>query len=168
MQAVCYLHCRILRRRKRVALYILGAILSAFVWCPLGLIYLGYCWSSVVLYMALVCPYCYHHEARTCPAGYHHISKRFFSPRKGGDFGTQFKYTVVMYPGWALPPVLGVYLLITEFSWNIFVIVSLFCLVGFWILPKTSNRYCKTCENAENCPRGKKIEEKTDIQSHRT
>lgn len=137
-------------------MYGLGAILFAFVWQPLGLVYLGYCAFSIILYMDMICPYCSHHTGRTCPAGYHHVSTRFFSPKKGRDFASQFRRTiVVMFPAWFSPPVAGLYVLISDFSWSAVVTVFLFCLVGFWILPKTSRRRCEQCENAEECPWGK-------------
>jgi len=107
--------------------------------------------------MAMVCPYCYHYTACTCPAGYHYISTRFFEPKEGRDFADQFRRSiVVIFPGWFLPPVLGLYLLVVDFSWPVAVVVLLFCLVGFWILPKVSRRPCEECENAESCPWGKK------------
>jgi len=107
--------------------------------------------------MAMVCPYCYHYTACTCPAGYHYISTRFFEPKEGRDFADQFRRSiVVIFPGWFLPPVLGLHLLVVDFSWPVAVVVLLFCLVGFWILPKVSRRRCEECENAESCPWGKK------------
>jgi len=139
-----------------IGMYLLGTILFAFVRWPLGVIYAGYCTFSVVLYMAMMCPYCPHHSARTCPAGYHHISAQFFQPKEGRHFADQFRrVTVAMVPGWGLPPVVGLYLFITDFSWVVVVVVLLFCLVGFWILPKGSRQQCERCENAENCPWGK-------------
>ena len=141
-----------------MGVHVLGTLLLVFVWWPLGLFYLGYCAFSIIFYMAVICPYCYHYTVCTCPAGYHYISTKFFKPQEGKTFQGQFRRTiVVMYPGWFLPPLAGLYLLITDFSWSIVVLLLLFCLVGFWILPKVSRQTCERCENAEECPRGKSI-----------
>lgn len=138
-----------------IAMYSLGTLLLALVWWFLGFAYVGYCIFSVILYMALICPYCRHFITRSCPAGYHR-SSHFFKPKKGKNFRNQFRHTIVIVvPAWVLPPIAGVYLVVTDLSWFHVVGILLFCLVGFWILPTHARRQCKKCDNALNCPWGK-------------
>ena len=146
----------VLRENAALAImYALGTILVALLWWPLGLIYLGYCLLSNVLYMAWICPYCPHYIAATCPAGYQRISGGRFQARAGKTFSGQFRYGVIMlFPGWSVPPVVGLYLLVTNFTWLVVALMALFCVVGFLILPVYSRRNCEGCEN-EACPRRK-------------
>jgi hypothetical protein len=136
-----------------VAMYVLGVIIASLLWGPLGLIYLGYALFSNLLYMARVCAYCEHYRTATCHAGYHLLSGGRFRGKKGRDFAGQFKRNVIMlYPGWFVPPIVGLYMLYESFSWVVAVIIAGFLLVGFVILPRDSARYCEVCKN-EKCPR---------------
>ena len=138
-----------------IIMYLLGMILVARVWWPLGWLYLAYCVLSNVLYMAWVCPYCPHYTAATCRAGYHLLSARRFRAKAGRTFGEQFgRNVIVLFPGWFVPPVVGMYLLVTGFSWRLVILLVLFCLVGFVLLPADSQRHCTGCENLD-CPRRK-------------
>ena len=65
-----------------IIMYLLGTILVARVWWPLGWLYLAYCVLSNVLYMAWVCPYCPHYAAATCCAGYYLLSTRRFRAKE--------------------------------------------------------------------------------------
>jgi len=143
----------ILDNAKLVAMYGLGAWLIFPTWPVLGWIYLAYCALSLLFYIRFICPYCFRYHAGTCLSGYH-IFAQVFKPQEPGKFATQFKrYVAVLFPAWFLPPLAGVYLLITNFSWLVIVQVVLFCLVAFVILPYISGKHsCKECENAENCP----------------
>ncbi len=139
-----------------ILMYVLGAILAALLWWSLALVYVGYCILSNVLYMAWICPYCPHYAAGTCPAGYHIISQQRFKPAAGKAFAGQFNLGVMMLaPGWFLPSVIGLYLVFARFSWGVVVLLALFCVIGFWILPTDSQRHCEGCDN-EDCPRRKR------------
>jgi hypothetical protein len=137
----------------QLVMYILGVILVGMINYPLAGAYLGYSLLSNVLYMALICPYCNHYHLGTCHAGFHLLSRQIFKPQPGRTFAGQFKrFVVVMVPGWFVPPIAGVYLLVRDFSWLALILTALFCLVGFVILPKDSQRHCQDCE-MEDCPR---------------
>jgi hypothetical protein len=137
----------------QIIMYVLGAILTGLLWPPLAVLYLAYCLLSNMFYMAWVCPYCAHYSLGTCPAGFHILSSRRFKPKPGRTFSREFRRNViVMIPGWFLPPILGIYLLVVHFSWPVLVMLGAFCVVGFWMLPETSKKHCEGCETAD-CPR---------------
>jgi hypothetical protein len=136
-----------------VAMWVSGIILVGLLSWPLAAAYLGYCLLSTLLYMALICPYCVHYQGG-CPSGYHLLASRLFKPKESKSFAQQFRrYIVVMLPVWLIPLAVGVYLLITQPSWAAGVLMALFCLVGFVVLPYASKQVtCKKCKNAEYCP----------------
>jgi len=137
----------------QIVMYLIGALLIGWVWWPLALLYLAYCVASNVMYMAWVCPYCGHYSLGTCRAGFHILSGRRFKPQMGKTFAKQFRRNVyVIAPGWFLPPVAALYLLVTGFSWTTLVMTVLFCAVAFWLLPESSKKHCEGCETVD-CPR---------------
>ncbi len=144
---------------KLVVMYGVGTVLIGLLWWPLALLYVGYCLFSLAVFVATLCPYCFRSAAGTCPSGYHLIVARYFPPRPDRTFARQFKRNVmVMLPVWFAPPLAGLVLLITRFSWQALALLVLFCVVAFVILPYISNQHsCKDCENASQCPwrRGK-------------
>jgi signal transduction histidine kinase len=124
------------------------------LWWPLTLVYLGYCLLSIFLFIALICPYCCNYHTRSCPNAYHLLS--VFEPKKGRKFADQFnRYVYVTFPAWFVPPAIGLYLLIADFSWLVLVLVVLFGLFGFVVVPRLSRDVCASCKNARNCPRYK-------------
>jgi hypothetical protein len=138
-----------------MSMYLLGILLTSFLGWPLGLLYLVYCLASNLLYMAWTCPYCPHYAAASCPAGYHLLSGRRFRPQPGKTFKGQFQRSVILLaPGWFVPPLMGGYVLITDFSWLAMGLLLAFCAVGFLLLPVDSRRHCQGCVNRE-CPRWK-------------
>jgi signal transduction histidine kinase len=143
-----------LRENARLAvMYGLGAMVVGMLWWPLALVYLGYCVLSLLLLIALICPYCCNYHTRSCPDAYHVLS--IFKPKKGRKFADQFsRYIYVTFPAWFVPPAVGLYLLITDFSWLTLALVGLFALVGFVVVPYLARDVCATCKNARNCPRG--------------
>jgi hypothetical protein len=137
----------------QIVLYILGAILAGLLWWPLAPLYLAACVLSNVLYMAWVCPYCGHYLRGTCPAGFDILSGRRFKAELGKTFAGQFRKNVyVMVPGWVVPPIVGIILLVGQFSWLVLGLVILFCFIGFWWLPEASKSHCEGCETVD-CPR---------------
>jgi hypothetical protein len=119
-------------------MYILGAVLTGLFWWPLALIYLAYC---------------AHYQLGTCPAGFHILSARRFEPKAGRTFSREFRRNViVMVPGWFLPPIVGLTLLISSFSWHVLGLLVVFCVIGFWLLPEASKKHCEGCETVD-CPR---------------
>jgi len=137
----------------QILMYILGSILTGLIWWPLGLVYLAYSIYSNVLYMAWICPYCGHYALGTCAAGFDLLSGKRYKPLPGRTFGSEFRRRAwVLYPGWFLPPVAGLYLLIFQFSWVSLALLPVFCVDAFWLLPEVSKKHCENCETVD-CPR---------------
>jgi len=137
-----------------LAMYVMGMAIAWRVWPPLSLVYLAVVVASNLLFMALVCPYCRHLEARNCHSGYHLVA-RIFPRREGKIFARQFQRNIaVMYPVWALPPLAGLYGLLRGLDWGLLTVLLLFCLSGLVVLPLTSRHLCAGCANATDCPRG--------------
>jgi hypothetical protein len=134
--------------------YVAGAWL-AWLAAPLALLaYVAIVVLSNLAFMIAVCPYCLHCEERTCHSRYHLVA-RFFPARPGRGFGEQFRRNVVvMYPVWFLPPLAALWRLLVDPGWQVVVLLGLFCLGGFVVLPYASHRLCRTCANAARCPRG--------------
>lgn len=144
----------------QIIMYILGMVLLSRVWWPLGPVYLVYSLFSNYLYMKYICPYCGHYGLGTCAAGFDLISGHRFKPLPGRTFGTEFRTkSWLLYPGWFLPPVAALYLLITGFSWIILGLTVVFCVVAFWLLPEVSKSHCENCETVD-CPRYPKNKKK--------
>jgi hypothetical protein len=138
-----------------IALHVLGAVLVSALWWPLAPIYLGVGLAAVGLYAVRVCPHCLHYAAATCPAGYPLLSGRHLAAREGPDFAQQFRRgTMLLYPTWFVPPIVGVMVLVRAWSWYVLGLLALFCLLGFWFLPRASRRLCADCDNRD-CPRRK-------------
>lgn len=145
-----------------LVMYAAGLAVAWLVWPPLSLLYLVVVVACNLLFMALICPYCRHFEARDCHSGYHHVA-RFFPRREGRTFARQFQRNVaVMYPVWAFPPLVGLYGLIRDLgsglNWGLLAALALFCLSGFVVLPLASRRICAACANADECPRATRRE----------
>lgn len=137
----------------QILMYILGAVLMGLAWWPLAPIYVALAIASNIFYMYWVCPYCGHYQLATCPAAFDVLSGRRFRAQLGRTFRGQFRLgTVVMGPGWFLPPAAALYLLITRFSWPVLALLVVFCAVAFWLLPELSRKHCDGCETAD-CPR---------------
>jgi hypothetical protein len=147
----------------QILMYILGTLLLGLVWWPLGLVYLVYSLFSNVLYMAWICPYCGHYLLGTCAAGFDILSRKRFKPQPGRTFGSEFRRrSWVLYPGWFLPPLAGLYLLIAHFSWLPMALLGFFCVDAFWLLPEVSKKHCENCETVD-CPRYPKNKKSSPI-----
>ena len=137
----------------QLVMYALGIALCALWHWALALVYILLCGVSNILFMKWVCPYCAHYGMGTCKAGFHILSGGRFKPTPGRTFGQQFRrFVIVMVPGWLIPPLIGILLLVDHFSWPVLILLGLFCLVGFVILPKDARRHCEDCPMMD-CPR---------------
>jgi hypothetical protein len=141
-----------------VSLFILGTIIISRISMIAGMAYFLYCCASIVWFWARICPYCHFYNTYACPCGYGIIASKLFKSKKGKSFRQAFNQNiVVLFPCWFLPPITGVYLIITRYSLLFLIMVILFCLTGFVLIPLISKLIgCKNCNNKENCPWMKK------------
>jgi len=137
-----------------VTMFILGAILVWWVWWPLSIPFLIYCGLSIVLFWALICPYCNHFNTKACPCGYGVIAPRYFKFRGSKHFAKVFRKNIaVMFPCWIVPTIAGIYLLWTHLTILVAGVFIAFCIVGFALIP-TISRFvgCAGCEIKDQCP----------------
>jgi hypothetical protein len=137
----------------QLLMYLIGVVITALLWWPLGLLYAALAIGTNIFYMYWVCPYCGHYALGTCPAGFDLLSGQRFRARLGRTFGRQFRLgTLAVGTGWFLPPIAAAYLLLTSFSWLVLGLLVVFCVVAFWLLPELSKKHCDGCETLD-CPR---------------
>lgn len=136
-----------------VLLFILGAAILWPLWWPYAMLFLAYCVASIVLFWAVICPYCHHFGTRACPCGYGAVAPRFFARRSSADFRRTFRRNIaIMFPVWVVPLIGGIYLLMAAFSWLVAGLLVAFCVDGFAIIPAISIFIgCKGCE-VKDCP----------------
>ena len=137
-----------------IILFFLGTILIYHISRIGALIFIGYSLFSIVFFWARICTYCHHYNTLACPCGYGAISSKLFKKRKDKSFKKVFKQNIgVVFPNWFVPFIIAIYLLITQYTNEIFVLTIIFSLIGFVVIPLIS-RYvgCKNCEIKEDCP----------------
>jgi len=119
-----------------------------------ALAYFAYGFGGALWIMAFVCPYCAHFGARTCPCGYGAVAARLVKKGDRECFPQKFKRHIpVIVPLWIIPPALGVAALVRSFNWLLLVLVCLFAVNAFIILPLVSKRdSCGGCPQREICP----------------
>jgi hypothetical protein len=117
-------------------------------------LYAVYGLVGVLWIMLFVCPYCRFHGTRSCPCGYGRFAAKLVAAKGVDAFAAQFKKHIpVIVPLWFVPPIVGIYRLVLGFSANLLLLVLVFALVGFIVLPLVSRRYgCNDCPQKETCP----------------
>ena len=123
--------------------------------------YLAYGIAGSVWIMVFVCPYCRYFDTRSCPCGYGHIAPLLaFARKQGGTketvecFDEKFKKHIpVIVPLWFIPLVAGAVPLIRSFSLPLLVLLVIFVVNAFIILPLVSTKHgCKECPQKATCP----------------
>ena len=153
-----------------ITMFFLGAAMLWLIWWPLSILFLAYAFGSIVLFWAIICPYCNHFDTRACPCGYGVMAPRLFKAKKG-DFQAIFKRNLsIMYPNWAIPFIAGVYLLWKDYSMLAVILFAAFCAIGFAFIPAVSFLVgCNECEIKDECPwMGGKAKPHKRVKSSRT
>ncbi|MDH4238106.1 MAG: hypothetical protein OEW48_00950 [Phycisphaerae bacterium] len=133
------------------------------------------CASAYVIYsvggafwiIVFLCPFCERHGTMCCPCGYGRIAARLRQKADVSRFREKFKRHIpVIVPLWFIPVIGGVVFAVHSFSWSMVILLVVFALVAFVILPLFSKRHsCTHCPQKESCPwMGSKGDEKR-IQS---
>lgn len=132
---------------------IMGYVGSAAGWIS-AIAYLVYGIIGSVWIMVFVCPYCRYFDTRSCPCGYGHIAARFRTKETVECFDEKFKKHIpIIVPLWFIPIVAGVVPLIRNFSLPLLVLLIVFAINAFIILPLVSTKHgCRECPQKETCP----------------
>ena len=135
------------------AIFVLGLQRPFWGYLTAGL-YVLYSIVGSLWIIVFVCPYCHFFDTMACPCGYGRIAAKF-RPRRDGDlFMRKFKKNIpVIFPLWIVPVVAGVIFLISGFSLLMLVLLLLFAVNSFAILPLISRKYgCAHCPQRDTCP----------------
>lgn len=144
--------------------YILMILLGAAVWhralggsagarvAAAG--YILYGAIGAVWIMVFVCPFCRFWGTHACPCGYGRIAARFRRRRPEERFNEKFrKHIPVIVPLWILPAAPAVPTLVREFTWGLMILLAVFALDAFVILPLFSTQHgCRECPQRQTCP----------------
>ena len=143
-----------------IAMMVLGAIVlvasfDGSIWkITSGIAYILYGLAGALWIMIFVCPYCKYWDTKSCPCGYGRIAAKFRKKKSIESFREKFKKHIpVIVPLWFIPILVGVPFVIRSFSWTLLVLLVVFALDAFVILPLVSTKYgCKGCPQKESCP----------------
>jgi hypothetical protein len=137
-----------------ILLFFLGFLIMNIISTAGAILFAVYAVVSVVWFWARICPYCHHFETYACPCGYGIISSRLFSRKDASLFKKVFRRNIlIVFPNWFIPFLVGLYLLITQYSFKVLVLLIVFSIIGFLIIPLISKLVgCKNCEIKEDCP----------------
>ncbi len=138
----------------------LGAVVLAVgfagsAWGPiLARAYLVYGAAGALWIMIFVCPWCQYWNSKSCPCGYGRIAARFRAKKLVDRFDEKFKRHIpVIVPLWFLPVLAGLPVVIRSFSWMLLVLLVVFAVDAFVVLPWLSVKHgCKGCPQKECCP----------------
>lgn len=116
--------------------------------------YLAYGVAGAFWIMLFVCPYCRYWNSSSCPCGYGLIAARFREKSSVECFDEKFKKHIpVIVPLWILPVLVAMPQIIRSFSWPLLVLLVLFVVDAFVILPLVSTKHgCKECPQKDSCP----------------
>lgn len=116
--------------------------------------YLAYGLAGALWIMIFVCPYCRYFDTRACPCGYGRIAVKFRQKEPLECFSDKFrKHIPVIVPLWFIPVLAGIPFIIRSFSWMMLILLVVFSLVAFVILPLVSTKHgCKECPQKDSCP----------------
>jgi len=149
--------------------YALMTMLGAFIvwdglpgpglWRAAGALLFGlYGVGGAFWMMYFICPHCGYHGTRGCNCGFGRISGLMRGKQPAALFARQFrKHIGVIVPIWFLPAGLGAYRLWRGFDWTAAILLALFVVNSFVVLPWLSSRKnCAECPQRGDCPwRGK-------------
>jgi hypothetical protein len=139
-------------RRTRVTLhnlpeyimYVLGAIIVSYLGIIILIAFVVYIILSNLWFMRFVCTYCPHYDRVKCPSGYAIVASKLFMFKR---------HMAVVFPAWFVPVIVGIYILIGEFTLQMLILLIAFILIAFVVLPIFSRRYgCDYCDLRDKCP----------------
>ncbi|MCX8155370.1 MAG: hypothetical protein N3J91_02755 [Verrucomicrobiae bacterium] len=104
--------------------------------------------------MIFICPYCAYYATRGCPCGYGMVAARLVPKAERECFAEKFrKHIPVLVPLWLIPAAVGGWLLWRQFDATLAVLLAVFVVDAFVLLPLFSRRHgCSKCPQRETCP----------------
>lgn len=148
------------------AIFVLGFVNPVWGWiCAIA--YVIYSVAGAFWIIIFVCPFCERHGTMCCPCGYGRVAARLREKNDVSLFREKFKRHIpVIVPLWFIPVIAGVVFAVLSFSWLMVILLVVFALAAFVILPLFSKRHsCTKCSQKDLCPwMGSKGDEKR-IQS---
>jgi len=116
--------------------------------------YFAYGVAGAFWIMIFMCPSCAYYGTRECPCGYGMISARLVRQGDGVCFPVKFKkHIFVIVPIWLIPPACGGVALYRSFSWTALVLILLFVIDSYVILPLVAKGHsCAECPQKDDCP----------------
>ncbi len=132
---------------------LLGFELSVLGWI-FSIMYILYGILGAVWIMIFICPYCHFFNTRACPCGYGIIAVKFNKKKSIENFAQKFKKHIpVIVPLWLIPVLVGGYFIIINLNWLILILIFVFSINSFIILPLVSKKYgCAHCPQKDTCP----------------
>ncbi len=139
---------------------LIGAVTIAYAYgfsaqaCAWAAGYFAYGIAGAFWIMFFVCPYCAFYATRGCPCGYGTISARIVEKADRDCFAVKFKRHIpVIVPLWLIPAICGGITLWYSFSWTLVVLVSVFVVNSWIVLPLVSKKHgCVECPQKDDCP----------------
>ena len=143
-----------------ILMTILGAIVlfrsfSGAAWAYLTAAgYVLYGLAGALWIMVFVCPFCRFWDTDSCPCGYGRIAARIRDRQPEDRFNEKFKKHIpVIVPLWFLPLAAAVPALVQGFSLGLVILVAVFALDAFVVLPRLSTQHgCRDCPQRQTCP----------------
>jgi hypothetical protein len=135
-------------------MYILGTLLFLIYNYIFAIVFVIYLIISNYLFLFLICAYCPHYGTRTSLCGYGLVAKRITKRKSIKGFGSNFRrYIGIIFPNWFAPFIIGIILLIYSFSWIVLILLIIFSIIGFFVVPYLSkSKSCDKCKLKDKCP----------------
>jgi len=135
------------------ALFVVGSLNSTWGWLLAGA-YLLYGIAGALWIMIFLCPYCHFWNSTGCPCGYGLIAAKLRGKKSNDYFKKMFKRHIpVIVPLWFIPVLAGGFCVLTSFSWLLLVLLILFAVDAFVVLPLFSRKHgCVNCPQKHSCP----------------
>jgi hypothetical protein len=149
-------HNRFVHDAPVMIMYGLGAWLflpTGWVW---SVAYLAVVTGCSLWFIVRVCPHCVYHGREDGPSVYCAVATRLTSRGELRLFTSRFRQSLVVTAvGWLAPIVGGVMTLQQpdRLAYGV-VLLAVFGLVAFYLVPTAAKPSCERCLNKETCPRG--------------
>lgn len=151
---------RLIHNIPYVATILLGAVVIYFsiVASPLKYILSGafilYGILSTLWFMMFLCVHCHSYGSQKCHSGFGLLAAKLKDRGDPALFRKKFKiHIAVVFPSWFIPVIVGIVSLSYEFTLTKVVLISLFVINSFFILPMASkSKGCADCPQRSDCP----------------